>query len=383
MKHDGSLQHKPKFFSGTIPFFLILFLYIFCTGIASAQSVTQSATLSFSHPSLQVKEGDKFTIEVMVNSPEESINAVSGTVVFPGNLVHVLSLNKDDSLIKLWTQEPKLRSDNILFEGVILNPGFQGNNGPIFSINFEAETTGRVDLNFNEGAVLANNGLGTNVLATLGSSNFDILPAPTYNLAKAQPPTIKEQVAALPVITKYFPALGPQEYLYVQGKGTPFALTQISFQNLSVKSLGDKFVALFQGQKNTLGVVTMENDKSGNFHYLSNTNLVAGVYNATPALVDPAKNTTTPGTSVQLLVSDSMIVKYMVVLLNILGLLVPIVLLVVIIYFIPWFSFKRMRIMKEKMKLEEEKVEITEEELKQKTTIQPPTQTNQSVPKKP
>ncbi|MDR3519473.1 MAG: hypothetical protein P4L63_01110 [Candidatus Pacebacteria bacterium] len=366
-------RNTTRIFLGIILFF-VLFFGCLNKNIAAAQNVG-SASLFFSNPSTTVKEGDEFTINVEINSPEQSINAVSGTISFPGNLVHVVSINKDIGIIKLWTQEPKLRSDNILFEGIILNPGFQGNNGIIFSVTFQAEASGVANLSFSDGAILANNGLGTNILATLAPINFNIIPGPTFvssPIAKATPTLPNtgalEQVAlVIPTITKYFPTVGPQENLFLKGKGTPFALTQISFRDISVQSLGDKFVAFFQGQKNTLGNVIVENDKNGNFHYLSGPNLVAGVYNATPALVNTTANTATPGASVQLLVSNSIIVKDLVVFLNILGLLIPIVFLIVIIYFIPWYSWRRMRIMKEKMLLEEEKVEITEAELKQKS----------------
>jgi hypothetical protein len=355
-----------KVFNIFLIIILLLSVFSFGANFAYAQT-TQDATLLFSSPSTQVKEGQRFTINVEVTSTKQSINAVSGVVNFPGDLVHAISLSEDNSIVKLWTQEPKLRSNNILFEGIILNPGFQGSGGNIFSITFEAEQTGTVNLTFNEGSVLANNGLGTNVLATLGSTDFNILPAPAYNLAQAQPPTIKQQVAMLPVITKYFPSVGPGESMYIGGKGTPFALTKLSFENLTVPTLGEKFVALFQNKKDTLGDVIVNNNKNGTFDYLSSPNLVAGAYNATPFLVDTSKNVETPGISVQLLVNDSPIVRYLVILLNVLGLLIPVVLFVVIIYFIPWYSFKKMRILKQKMLLEEEQVEVSEEELKKKS----------------
>jgi hypothetical protein len=370
-------RHTAKMFLG-ITFISVLFFGCFYDNVAKAQNVG-SANLFFSSPSTTVKEGDKFTIDIEISAPTQSINAVSGTVAFPGNLVHVVSINKDSGIIKLWTQEPKLRSDNILFEGIILNPGFQGSNGIVFSITFQAEASGTVNLSFNDGAILANNGLGTNILAMLGSTNFTIIPGPTFisspiiaRVAPTLPNTgVAEQVAlVIPTITKYFPDVGPQENLFLGGKGAPFALTQIIFHNLSVQSLGNKFVAFFQGQKDQLGNVVVKNDKNGNFHYLSGPNLVAGVYSATPALVNQTQGTATPGVSIQLLVSNSPIIKYMVVFLNILGLLIPIVFLLVIIYFIPWYSWRRMRIMKEKMLLEEEKVEMTAEDLKQKSTIQ-------------
>ena len=360
-----SNRHIVKILFNVTFIFVLSFSVGLSTNLARAQS-TQSATLFFSTPSTQVKEGDKITINVEVNSGGQSINAVSGTVSFPAQLVHVISINKDTSIVKLWTQQPKIRSSSILFEGIILNPGFNGKDGLVFSITFEAEAGGKVNLNFNNGAVLANNGLGTNVLATLSSSNFTIIPAPPIAIGVNETPTA--QVAILPVITKYFPEVGPQENLYIGGKGEPFALTKISFQDLSVKSLGEKLVALFQNKKNTLGNVVVENGKNGTFHYISGSNLEAGAYSATPSLVDATKDTQTPGASVQFLVNDSVIVKDMVVLLNILGLLTPIILLIVIIYFIPWYSLKKMHLMKERMLLEEEKIELAEEELKQKST---------------
>jgi hypothetical protein len=352
-----------------VPTFFLLpsNFYLLSPNLASAQT-TQSATLLFSTPSAQVTEGQKFTVNVEVNSGGQSINAVSGTVSFPGNLVHAISLSTDNSIIKLWTQEPKLRANDILFEGVILNPGFEGTNGQVFSITFEAIASGTVNLNFNDGAILANNGLGTNVLASLGSANFNIIPAPSYaSIIAKLGPTPTEQLTMIPVITKYFPSVSSGEVMYIGGKGEPNALTKIAFQNTSVKSLGEKFVEFFQVKKDTLGSVIVENTKNGNFNYISGKNLEAGVYNATPVLVNTNKGTDLNGVSVQFLVNDSVLVRDMVVLLNVLGLLIPIVILIVIIYFIPWYSWRRMRIMKDKMLLEEEKVELTAEELKEKS----------------
>ena len=99
--------------------------------------------------------------------------------------MRVVSIDKRESIINLWTEEPKLNSNNILFEGVILNPGFRGAGGIVLRITFEAKKSGKVLLNFNEGAVLANDGLGTNVLATLPSVSFKIIPTPIQTNEKS------------------------------------------------------------------------------------------------------------------------------------------------------------------------------------------------------
>ena len=126
---------------------------------------------------------------------------------------------------------------------------------------------------------------------------------------------------------------------------------------------------LIQSKKKRLDDVLVKNDEQGDFEYKSPNNLVAGVYNATPFLLDNETNTDKPGLGVQLLVKDNKIVKGLVTFINVLMLLIPIVGLIMIIYFIPWYSSRRMRIMKKKMGLEEEKIEITEHQLKRQDKL--------------
>ncbi|HRH25154.1 MAG TPA: hypothetical protein PLQ20_02350, partial [Candidatus Paceibacterota bacterium] len=71
-----------------------------------------------------------------------------------------------------------------------------------------------------------------------------------------------------------------------------------------------------------------------------------------------------PGFGVQLLVNNSKMVRWLVVLINVLALLIPIVCLGVIIYFIPWYSRLRMKILNHKIKLEDERLTLTEKQIK-------------------
>ena len=334
----------------------------FYINISSARDA-QSANLFFSARPAQIQEGERVTIDVKINSPLQSINAISGILSYPPELVRVVSINKEKSIINLWTQEPKLRFDSILFEGVILNPGFQNTNGFVFSITLEAKNKGIVLLKFREGAILANDGRGTNVITTLSSTDFKIIPSPTYFENKLIAGVSSPKPVILPVITDYSSLVGSTDNLYVKGKGGPNTLTKIIFKDVSVKSVGEKLIALFQTKKKKLDEVFVKGDASGAFEYISAKNLMAGVYNTTPFLVDINTNTEKPGLGAQLLVSDSKIVKMLVVLINVLGLLIPVVGLIVIIYFIPWYSFKRMRVLKKKLGLEEEKIELSGHQL--------------------
>ncbi len=348
----------------------------FLCGVA-ATAYAGSTSLFFGTLPKQVEEGERLTVDVRVQSSLQSINAISGAVTFPDSLVRVVSISKDKSIINLWTQEPNAQRNKILFEGVILNPGFQGESGIMFQVTFEARHAGSVMLGFSEGAILANDGLGTNILAKFDSASLKIIPSTTFNLnrtvAAGDNTAISgegsKKLVALPVITDYSSSVASKDGFYLKGKGEPSALTRIVFKDLSAKSLGEQLIASLQNNKKKLDEALVKNDSTGTFEYISSKDLVAGVYNATPFLVDNNTNTEKPGLGVQLLVSDSPIVKALVVLLNILGLLIPIVVLGVIIYFIPWYSFKRMRVIKKKLGLEEEKINLSEHQLEHQDKI--------------
>jgi hypothetical protein len=350
----------------------VLALLMFCTlGVNTTHA--QSPTIFFSTPAKQVFEGDRLTVDVKVQSASQSINAVSGAISFPLNLVNVASVSKDKSIITLWTREPKALRNQISFEGVVLNPGFQGSSGTLFQINLVAKKAGTVSLNFTEGAILANDGQGTNLLAGLGSTSFRVIPGeiPSATIEKKEIFSGQEKkLTILPVIIDYSAQVESKDGIYIKGRGEPNALTKIIFKNVSLKSIGEQLVELVETKNKKIEEVLLSNDPSGEFQYMSSKNLVAGVYNATPFLVDENTNTEKPGPAVQLLVSDSKIVKALVVVINVLGLLIPVVLLGVIIYFIPWYSFKRMRVIKNKLRLEEEKVELAEHQLERQDKLQ-------------
>ncbi len=349
-------------------FFAVLFGVLIACGACTSRSFASSSALLFSTPPQQITEGDRITIDINVRSPDQSINAVSGTVLYPESLVNVVSVSKDNSIVNLWTREPTVQRNRILFEGIILNPGFQGQSGTIFHITFEAKKSGTVKVTFTDGAVLANDGLGTNIAATLGSSTFHIAaaPLPSENVVAVAP---GGRPLALPVITDYSATVDPKGAAYVKGKGEPNALTKIVFQNTSFKSLGEQFIEALQSNKKTPGEVLVKNDSAGEFEYTSQDNLLAGSYNATPFLVDANTKTEKPGLGVQLLVSNSQLVRALVVVINVLALLIPIVGLVVVIYFIPWYSFRRMRVIRRKLGYEEEKIQLSQHELERKDTI--------------
>jgi len=165
---------------------------IFCVGLVLLFSVSlalpvtaQAASLYFSPPSGYYTIGQTFTTSVYISSPSQAINATSGRILFPKDNLEVISLSKTGSIISFWVQEPSFSNVNgtINFEGIVLNPGYQGSAGKVISIQFRTKQVGQVNLNITDASVLANDGLGTQILSNISGAAFNINPKITEPIA--------------------------------------------------------------------------------------------------------------------------------------------------------------------------------------------------------
>lgn len=149
-------------------------------GIAIAASAALVPSLShaanlYLFPESAVKPaGSPFTVSVYVNSNDQAMNAVQGTLVFPPDKFQVTSISKDNSIVNLWVQEPSYSNQDgrIHFEGVVLNPGYIGSTGRVIAVTFRPKAAGAATLRFESGTVLANDGQGTNILTSMGGGSY-------------------------------------------------------------------------------------------------------------------------------------------------------------------------------------------------------------------
>jgi hypothetical protein len=135
---------------------------------------TFAANLYILPSSKDLNVGDKLDVSVYVDSIDQAMNAVSFKISYPEDLLKFVSLSKTGTIINLWVQEPKGGNGEFLAEGIVLNPGFTGSRGKILNITFKALSSGKADLSFVSGAVLANDGLGTNILKNMKGANYVI-----------------------------------------------------------------------------------------------------------------------------------------------------------------------------------------------------------------
>ena len=154
-------------------FYVTLFLCIFFI----VPKNTNAASFQISPTTGNVSNSGSITLTVsLATSSSVPVNAFSGRLNFPTELVSNTNISVSGSIANFWTVQPSVSSDGVIrFEGIVLNPGFSGSSGKLFTATFKTEGTGTANFNLTSASILANDGLGTNVLtATLPTSVFTI-----------------------------------------------------------------------------------------------------------------------------------------------------------------------------------------------------------------
>lgn len=144
--------------------------------LAGILTRAEAATLLISPSVGSYISGNAFSVYVTVNSGNQIINAVQGTLTFPQDKLEVTSVSKSGSIITLWAQEPVYSNLNgtVQFEGIVPNPGYIGISGRVIQVNFRAKAVGEAPIGIVNGSVLANDGQGTQILSGVGNAIFAI-----------------------------------------------------------------------------------------------------------------------------------------------------------------------------------------------------------------
>lgn len=158
------------------------FILVSINGLAS-EAKAASASLYLSPAGGTFIVGDNFSVAVKVDTGGAAINAAETSLSFASDLddLEVVSISKANSIFTVWTQDPIFSNSagTINFGGGVPNPGFTGASGTILTIVFKVKSAGTATLNFASGAVLANDGKGTNILSSMSGGNYSFAPKST------------------------------------------------------------------------------------------------------------------------------------------------------------------------------------------------------------
>lgn len=177
---------------------------------ASYSSAASSAVFYLTPASARARVGEQFTVKVMISSAQEAINAAEAVIRFPSAQLEVVRLSKSGSIFTIWAEEPRLENGLISFAGGLPTPGFKGSAGTVLTIVFRAKASGSALLRFEQGAILADDGFGTNILSELRSGRYEIeavrVPAPPPPPLPPKPPVVIDTEQPEPFEIEVFPA---------------------------------------------------------------------------------------------------------------------------------------------------------------------------------
>jgi len=152
------LRHNLSIFS------IILALFM---SAVSFVPYADAATLSLGNDN-SATIGQTIQVPLLVSTEgSEVLNAVSAEVRFPVQLLTLQSISKTGSVMSFWAEEPSFSNSNgtASLQGIVPNPGWKGQNGSVVTLVFKVKASGAATISFSSASVLANDGLGTNILS--------------------------------------------------------------------------------------------------------------------------------------------------------------------------------------------------------------------------
>ncbi|MEN9913248.1 MAG: hypothetical protein RLY66_656 [Candidatus Parcubacteria bacterium] len=139
-------------------------------------------------------------VSIILDTGNEHINAVSTVLSYDPKIIEIASVDTEDSIC---TQFLEKMIDTIHHQVRIAcglpSPGFSGSSGQVATIIFKPLKAGSSDIRFtNETMVLANDGLGTNVLRVATDGNYRFMD--NIEVVQSGSNTTKSSVSNTPVV---------------------------------------------------------------------------------------------------------------------------------------------------------------------------------------
>jgi len=134
--------------------------FVALAGLASV-SGTQSSYVRLESSQTSIEAGERFTLHVYARS-HVPVNAVDITLGFDKDAVEVVEVDRGQSVLTIWTEDPIIKKDKVILRGGTFKKGFLGEH-KIASIDLRALNTGLGSFEATDVVLLAGDGSGTPV----------------------------------------------------------------------------------------------------------------------------------------------------------------------------------------------------------------------------
>ena len=181
--------------SGTVRYaFSFLFVFAALASIAAVSS-SKGSYIKIVPSTSSVEVGTQFSLTVYVYA-DAPINAIDISVLYPEGNIEVLGIDKGESVITLWTEEPFVKNGAVILRGGTYKRGFVGEH-KVATINVKAKVAGSAQFVTGDVNLLAGDGKGTSVKADITRAKITT----TVYEAGTKPASTFEGTATVVVVT--------------------------------------------------------------------------------------------------------------------------------------------------------------------------------------
>lgn len=111
-----------------------------------------------------ISPGENFALDVYVGA-HIPVNAINIEVTYPKDTSEVVGIDTGESVITIWTKEPYIDNNKVIFSGGTYRKGFLGEH-LIGTINLKAKEEGRYSFEAKDIQLFAGDGSGSEVIVT-------------------------------------------------------------------------------------------------------------------------------------------------------------------------------------------------------------------------
>lgn len=152
------------------------YIALVAIGICCVWGQAQGAQLRLIPGQAQVGPNQLFKVDVFLDTQDEDINALEGSIAIVGEVAEIKKVLDGNSIINFWVVSPAINNQRQLTFSGIIPGGYTGKRGLLFSLVIGTKESGKGSLQVQEFSALLNDGKGTKAQSIRGEYVFAITP---------------------------------------------------------------------------------------------------------------------------------------------------------------------------------------------------------------
>lgn len=138
-------------------------IFLICIFISYTSCVTSisAAILKIETDVKTLRVGDVFSVEIIVDTESQTVNALETNIVFPSELLEFVASDEGESVLNLWIEKPNYNGVNTISFSGIAPGGFMHDHVPVLALTFKVIKEGQANIESVDSLLLLHDGFGT------------------------------------------------------------------------------------------------------------------------------------------------------------------------------------------------------------------------------